>query len=404
MIWTCLAVGIVAAILSLGALLPLRGPVGSFVSWIPRWIVSEAPLHLMAIALGVTVGCGLAGGFSSWPGWVGLGLAIAASAGLVPHVVAGLGADQYFDVAFATTGSIPSHRSWSARDIFRVVLAVPIRSRSIERVRNISYNGDTERLHRLDLYRRVGMDSSHRAPVLMYFHGGTWLMGDKRGQGIPMLEHLAEKGYVCVSANYALSPKARWPQHIMDCKQALVWVKRNIASYGGDPNLVFVAGGSAGGHLAALVALSAGDPTWQPGFEHEDTTVAGCIPVYGIYDLLDADKMENANLAPILEHYIFGHASAQTYAAASPICRVEHDAPPFFVVHGRDDVLVPIQAVRAFVGVLRAKSGQPVIYVELPLAQHLFDTFWSPRTVHFLHALERFLEQVIAARAPDLEA
>ena len=88
--------------------------------------------------------------------------------------------------------------------------------------------------------------------MLLYFHGGAWVMGDKREQGIPMLEYLAERGYVCVTANYALSPKAKWPRHVVDCKLALLWVKRHITEYGGDPGLVFVSGCSAGGHLAAL--------------------------------------------------------------------------------------------------------------------------------------------------------
>jgi len=192
-------------------------------------------------------------------------------------------------------------------------------------------------------------------------------MGDKREQGIPMLEHLAERGFVCVTANYALSPKARWPRHVLDCKLALAWVKKHIAEYGGDPSLVFVSGGSAGGHLAALVALTANDPAWQPGFEDEDTTVAACIPLYGVYDFVDPEKIGNANLTPILERRVFEQGAAEAFAAASPISRVSESAPPFLVVHGRNDVLVPVQSARAFVAALRARSTQPVSYAELPL-------------------------------------
>jgi acetyl esterase/lipase len=228
-------------------------------------------------------------------------------------------------------------------------------------------------------------------------------MGDKREQGIPMLEYLAERGYVCVTANYALSPKARWPRHVLDCKLALSWVKRHISEYGGDPNLVFVSGCSAGGHLAALLALTANDSAWQPGFEDEDTTVAGCVPLYGVYDFVDAEKIANANLSPILERYVFGQASVEDFTAASPILRVHESAPPFLVVHGRNDVLVPVQSARAFVSSLRESSSQSVAYAELPLTQHGFDNFWSPRTVHFVHALQCFTEGIVTTRAAERE-
>jgi acetyl esterase/lipase len=237
----------------------------------------------------------------------------------------------------------------------------------------------------------------------LYFHGGAWVMGDKREQGIPMLEHLAERGYVCVSANYALSPKARWPRHVLDCKLALAWVKQHIADYGGDPGLVFLSGGSAGGHLAALLALTANDPVWQPGFEHEDTTVAACIPMYGVYDFVDPDRIGNANLTSILERRVFEQAAAEAFVAASPISRVGESAPPFFVVHGRNDVLVPVESARAFVRALRARGTGPVAYAELPLTQHAFDNFWSPRTVHFVHALEHFTARIVATRAAERE-
>jgi acetyl esterase/lipase len=300
-------------------------------------------------------------------------------------------------------GLVVEQQSWSARDTRRVVVALPIRPRGVERLRDIQYAQAAGRAHRLDLYRRTGPAGSKPAPVLLYFHGGTWVMGDKREQGIPMLEHLAERGYVCVTANYALSPKARWPRHVIDCKLALAWVKQHIGDYGGDPSLVFVSGGSAGGHLAALLALTANDPEWQPGFENEDTAVVGCVPLYGVYDFVDPDKVANANLAPILERYVFEHPSAEAFAAASPILRIDDSAPPFFLVHGRNDVLVPVQSARAFVAALRARSAQPVAYAELPLAQHGFDTFWSPRTVHFVHALESFTEGIVAARAAERE-
>ena len=70
------------------------------------------------------------------------------------------------------------------------------------------------------------------------------------------MSHLAELGWVCVSINYRLSPKQSWPDHIVDVKRAIAWVEDNIADYGGDPEFIAVTGGSAGGHLSALAALT----------------------------------------------------------------------------------------------------------------------------------------------------
>jgi acetyl esterase/lipase len=401
--WACFAVGVVALVLSLTSLVPPRGPVGSGFSFVPSWIVGEAPLHFLALVAGTTIGCDLEGGLGSWPGRVGLALSSVACAGLGVQFVSGLRSRRCFESALAEEGQEVPRWRWSTQHSRRVAGAVPIRPRGVERLRNIAYAPDASHLHRLDLYRRVGVAGPVAAPVLLYFHGGAWVMGDKREQGIPMLGHLAERGFVCVTANYALSPKAKWPRHVLDCKLALAWVKRHVAEYGGDPSLVFLSGGSAGGHLAALVALTANDPVWQPGFEEEDTSVAACIPLYGVYDFVDPERIGNANLTPILEHRVFGQADAEAFAAASPISRVSESAPPFLVVHGRNDVLVPVLSARAFVAALRARSSQPVTYVELPLTQHAFDNFWSPRTVHFVHALEVFVDRVVASRSAQRE-
>ena len=175
-----------------------------------------------------------------------------------------------------------------------------------------------------------------------------------------MLEHLAERGYVCVTANYALSPKARWPQHVLDCKLALAWVKRHIAEYGGDPSLVFVSGGSAGGHLAALVALTANDPAWQPGFEDERHASRRMHPALRRLRLRRSRQDREPQSRAHAWSSAFSSASTpRRSAAASPISRVGESAPPFLVVHGRNDVLVPVATARAFVSALRAQQHAP---------------------------------------------
>src|SRR5690606_14861447 len=126
----------------------------------------------------------------------------------------------------------------------------------------LSY-GDAGRRNTLDIWKRPDLPLDAGAPVLVQVHGGAWVIGNKEQQAMPLLSHMADRGWVCVSINYRLSPRATWPDHIVDVKRALGWVKENIASYGGDPEFVAITGGSAGGHLSSLAALTANEPEFQ---------------------------------------------------------------------------------------------------------------------------------------------
>ena len=233
------------------------------------------------------------------------------------------------------------------------------------------------------------------APVLFQIHGGGWTVGDKRQQGVPLMMDMAALGWVCVAPNYPLSPKASWPDHLVDLKRALAWVREHIAEYGGDPTFVVVTGGSAGGHLSAMLALTPNEAKYQPGFEDADTSVQACVPHYGVYDIANVtnSKPVEARLRAIAR-IMFKRdwrGDRTVFEEASPICLVRADAPPFFVIHGRDDTLVPVGEARAFVERLRAVSTSPVVYAEVHGAQHAFDLFPSVRSAHIVGAVERFL-------------
>jgi acetyl esterase/lipase len=263
---------------------------------------------------------------------------------------------------------------------------------------DIGYGQYGSRNH-LDIWRRPDTDRDGRAPVLLQVPGGAWMLGSKRGQAHPLMSHLAELGWVCVSINYRLSPRSTWPDHIVDVKRALAWTKEHIACYGGDPDFIAITGGSAGGHLCALAALTANDPQFQPGFEDADTSVRAAVPFYGVYDFT-ASALHPLTL-PMLGKHVFKLArtqSAAAFATASPITRIGADAPPFFVLHGRNDSLIPVEQARAFTARLRDISQQPVVYAELPFAQHGFDIFGSARAAHAAVAVEQFLAEVYVRR------
>jgi acetyl esterase/lipase len=301
---------------------------------------------------------------------------------------------------FATPLPAPEWGRW-----WRLTRAFPIRSRNIKVTKGLDYFGDRIRRHRLDVY--APKDGVVGAPVMVYIHGGAWVIGDKREQGKPMLFELVSRGWVCVSINYRLSPKGTWPDHIVDCKKAIAWVKEHISEYGGDANFVALSGGSAGGHLCALAALTAGDPLWQPGFEDADTSVDACVPFYGVMDMtgtMSGPGKYGPGLRRLLEQRVMKTKSEEVFNQASPTYRVHPDAPPFFVLHGTNDTLVPINVARRFVAELRSVSKAPVLYAELPRAQHAFDVLASLRCQATTAGVASFLDAVRLAQQVTGEA
>jgi acetyl esterase/lipase len=232
--------------------------------------------------------------------------------------------------------------------------------------------------------------------VLLQVHGGAWTVGRKEDQGRPLMNHMAAKGWICVAINYRLSPRDPWPAHIVDVKRAIAWIKDNIAEYGGNPDYIAITGGSAGGHLTALAALTPNDPAFQPGFEDADTTVQVAVPFYGVYDFAGSTGLANAIG---MRDFFLGPRVVQTswedapdvYEAASPILRIAPDAPDFFVLHGELDSLVAVEQARLFVEELRRTSKKSVVYAELPGAQHAFEVFHSIRSAHVVRAVDRYL-------------
>jgi len=234
--------------------------------------------------------------------------------------------------------------------------------------------------------------------VLLQIHGGGWMIGSKEQQGGPLMGYLAERGWVCFAINYRLSPKAVFPDHIVDVKRAIGWIREHADAYGADPDFICVTGGSAGGHLAALAALTPNDPAFQPGFESTDTRVAAAVPFYGVYDFLDRSGLRGAqSMQPFLAKNMFQcqpDENPELWSAMSPVERVDAEAPPFLVIQGSHDSLVWAEEAREFTSALREKSQNPVHYLEFPGGQHAFDTFHSVRSAYAVRAAATFLESV----------
>jgi acetyl esterase/lipase len=362
------------------------------------WLTSELAPHLIALTVADTAlhltpdrrnrhALALAAGSLA-----GLSAMVVQSDGAKGHVDRALRdalADEYLDQLTAT---------YTDLDLSTPIgqLAMPFRMRNddVEVIKDVAY-ADTGRRGLLDVYRQRGTDLKN-APVLLQVHGGGWTIGNKDQQGIPLMLHMAARGWVCVAINYRLSPRAKFPDHIIDVKRAIAWIRSHGREYGAGSAYIAITGGSAGGHLAALAALTPNDPEYQPGFEDADTTLQAAAPHYGIYDLAGSSGTKQAQLMRdrfVGPYVLFKDPRTQIeeFERASPLLRVNADAPPFFVIHGMHDSLVGVDQAREFVNRLRELSAQPVAYAELPGTQHAFDVFPSIRSAHVVRGVDRFL-------------
>ncbi len=255
---------------------------------------------------------------------------------------------------------------------------------------------------RLDVYRaKPGTDGDKPGlrPAVIQVHGGGWISGSRFEQGIPLLNHLASRGWVGFNIDYRLSPEATWPAQIVDVKRAIAWVREHSSELGIDPELIAITGGSAGGHLTALAGLTAGDPAFQAGFEDADTSVIAAVPFYGVYDLTNSGGHYYPQLGEwAFEQVVFKtplDGNEELYRAASPRWRITPEAPPFMIIHGERDTLVPVADARDFAAELRRVSHNDVRYIELPNAEHAFDLWPSVRTARIADAIGRFLSAVL---------
>lgn len=371
-------------------------------SFLSGWLTGELAFHVIAVHLVIiTLIFIMFGVVDGLLGTLGLLLSVGSWIAMARHYLAGAKADQEMESALvdglgsdyregipmAIREQFPEHVSTST-----LVKPFPIDLPQVELLKDISYGTSGMKL---DLYRnRKGREN---CPVLLQIHGGAWTekMGSKNEQAKPLMNQMAVHNWICVAIDYRLSPGATFPDHIIDCKEGVAWIKQHIAEYGGNPDFIVVTGGSAGGHLCALLALSENDPAFQPGFESEDTRVQGCVPFYGVYDLCDENHLhESIDLGRTLESSILKVSKSEApdlWRSASPMHRIHSDAPPFLIVQGDSDSLVSVPEARFFAKQLGALSKQPVLYAEISGGQHAFDMFPSLRSEHVKHGVERFL-------------
>ena len=255
----------------------------------------------------------------------------------------------------------------------------------------------------LDIYQnKAKKNDKSMSPVLLYIHGGGLLEygGTKKGQGLPLLNEFAERGWVCISINYRLSPTHKWPAHLIDCKTALQWIKKNINDYGGDAKFIITAGDSAGGQLSAMMALTANDPQFQPQHPDLDSRIQGALCFYGVMDFCNLfgqahnDELAEYSAAQIVDASLDDPNQSAMFESANPIASINKQTdyssiPDCAIIHGDCDSLIAIEESELFVEKLQQVSENKVIYSRISGAQHAFNMFRSIRSELVLNELAR---------------
>jgi acetyl esterase/lipase len=252
----------------------------------------------------------------------------------------------------------------------------------------------------LDLYRSDSVPST-KSPVLVHVHGGSWSGGNRKQQARPLIHAMALRGWVVAAIDYPLVPVATFPDPIVAVHNAIGWIRSHAADLGVDPAQIYVTGGSSGAHLAALAALTDMNSEWTTRNEI-DPPVAGAVVFYGVFDLLNRSEIRDD--WPIIPEGLIKadpKVDPQKFEVASPIDWVHRDAPPFVIVHGRQDSLVPCAESSLFASALAQVSRNPVDLVLLRGASHSFDSVPSVRTQQVVAAVGDWLDDLVRRSSAD---
>lgn len=256
----------------------------------------------------------------------------------------------------------------------------------------------------LDLAVPVDMVTPPR-PAVIFVHGGGWNTGSREG-GHSVIRFLAESGFVAASIDYRLSTEAPFPAQLEDCKAAVRYLRHHAWKYGADSWRIGILGYSAGGHLAALVGLTAVDDgrRSESGPYETASWVSAVAEVGGPTDL--EGLLLNPETKGIVMQLLDGETEAiesRTFRHASPLYRARSGAPPFFIAHGVKDDLVSIVQFEEFEGALR-EHGNDVTLRRIPEYGHVsvdsLPQFISQEIVDFFAA--KLAEPLLTGPLPSV--
>lgn len=210
--------------------------------------------------------------------------------------------------------------------------------------RDVEYGDDADAAHqKLDIIYHA--DRSRPRPAIVMIHGGGFRTGSKSAFH-PQMRDYATKGYVTLSISYRFTQVAPFPAQVADCKLAVRWLRAHAAMYGVDPNRIGVTGSSAGGYLAAMLALTGHDDGFDGDgpYSEQPSTVQAAVPMCGAYDLRPA-ALQRAEMGEEGWATFLGAAPSddpERAWKASPLAYVSADTPPMLIIHAENDIMAPL--------------------------------------------------------------
>jgi acetyl esterase/lipase len=355
-----LATGLLAVPGVWNAARPLGDPTRRYSPlWLPAMVIAELASLWIAVHL-VVAGVGfVSGGHRHAAGLAGLGL-LGVSV-LMLAWVRGRTLIGVRRLGPMVAGEIPRTRRWWG--IPGVPAPVP---GDLDERRDVPWLGD--------LTADIVLDRAERtaAPVLVYVHGGGWTGGDPRRQAIDLYHEMARSGWTVVAIRYPFAPDVSVERQIEVVRSAIAWARHDLPEVvDRSTSGVVVAGGSAGALLAAMAALTPRT--------HEER-VDACVGLYGVYDM--ANRNRTRAYWGTTRHVVMQcryRDEPERYHAVSPLDHVHADAPPFLIVHGTHDTLVPPREGEQFAEAVEAVGGAAT-HVEVHGAQHAWDALSSITT------------------------
>ncbi len=235
------------------------------------------------------------------------------------------------------------------------------------------------------------------APVVVYLHGGSWVGGDKYEIGLAG-RRLADRGYVVAAVNYRLAPQHKWPAQIEDARCAVRYLRANAARYNLDPKRIAAWGSSAGGQLAALLGLAGPQAGFDTGsYREQSGVVQAVVDMFGPSDLTAFSPDE---YALGVAQAVFGVSKGQStepLKRASPVTYVSSAAPPFLILHGNKDSLVPLSQSQELYNKLKASGAQAELVI-VENGEHGFVPKGgpiSPTVEQIANLIQNFLDRTL---------
>jgi acetyl esterase/lipase len=351
--------------------------------FVSAWILLPAPNALLLplavgspelspalLAVGVLLS-GLSGAYARRNGIARLALVLAATSSalsLLPIVQVPF-ALKRFDEAMAATSGGPS-----------IVQAGDVRV-----TRGVVFATSDGVPLSLDLYRPPAAGTF---PVLIQIYGGSWQTGSPSSQEW-FSRYFAARGYLVAAIDYRHAPEWKWPEQIVDVRNALHWVSEESPKFGGDPSRIVLVGRSAGAQLAMRLAYQEGP-----------SSIRGVVNYYGPVDLADGwrnpPQPDPANVRGIVEGLIGGtpDQKPEHYRHASPITYVSKAVAPTLSLYGSRDHIVEARYGRMLDTALK-KSGATSVFLELPWSEHAFDAVPGIGREVSLYYTERFVSWAV---------